>query len=491
MSIPISGGGNKEVNFNLASLSGAMASQAWISAFVQGSISSSASSKQIDAIDSGIPQLAMMVDTVQVQGDSNKIMIAMLKGWSDSLHRESEIALTAKERKDVADHALANGAAEKLHVSAGQQSIDAHIQKIMTVDKGSDGDKVFLAAHQANAPSLHGTNLDPRHDYLIGLQVMADHARMHLQQMEHIPAPETAGAVDSLAGKPSPNRIAAEMFSTLVLATAVPIAIAAPAVATATTAIAAPVVVAGVRAESDVVLVAWNVLTQQTSGQPQTALAGWFASIWGMGQVYQNAAENLQKMNGQKRSQQSDVDFAKTYAERLVGNLQQPEFGVQMSNLITQTVKGSSPTSLKDAAHLVAMGKVALLATALALILKTEEGVANELNFMGVLANGMSEGDKKRLNALLPDNKGLTTSVDLSVNDLYQTASIKRMLAQQIHDLLDQLPAERDQILINLIAYMSERPSIERLLDHQDVLHGTLQPVALDQDVAFRQMSGS
>jgi hypothetical protein len=478
MSIPISGGGGaKEIDFNLASLSGAISHEA-LKAFV-GSLSTSSTEKSAMAIEANRPVLSERVMDLTL----NSITASVLKGFSESLEREAEIVRQLRAHKETVGYDPTSGAAaaERQRLSSAQQSQDAYIQKINNVDKGSDGDKVFLAAHQPNATSLHGTNLDPRYEYLMGLKILSDRTLVQLEQMPmRTSAPEKATDIDGLRAKPADAHASAQLISGLLMAAAVPAAMVMPAAAAT-----------GLQIEAQVILGAWNALTPAIATQPAAILSGWFASIWGAGQVYQNAAATLEGMSREKRSPSSDVNFAKTYAERLAGSLQNPEFGEQMLNLIASTIKGAPAVAGKDPSHLVAMGKIALLATALALLLKAEEGVVNELNFMGVLSNELSQEEKDHLKALFPEQAHLTQSVDLSKNDLYHTASTKRMLAQQIHDLLDLLPAERYEILQNLIAYMSERPSVERLLDHQEVLHETLHPPILEQDIAFRQMSGT
>lgn len=450
--------GGSEIDFNLAALNGAVAPSILQNAIMHDSIASSSAEKSVGHIEAGHPTLAKSVKDIEYEtlDVTNKAMMAMLKGWSESLAREAEIVALLKRSKVVAADPNAAGVlAEKARNSATQLAEEAYLQKIENIDKGSDGNQVLLAAHYPAAVSLEGTNLDPRYTYLVGLKVMVDNAVSQLQQSSIVQA---AGAVsESEASSAKPSKVASEALTIAAVIVAGSMAIAAPAVAS------------GVLVESHVVLGTWNAMLPAAMTESASAAVGWFSAMWGTHQLYQNAGEKLEKYSTQKHSRQSDVDFAKTYAERLAGSLQVPEFNALMLNLIAKAVEHSPEAKQMNPAHLTAMAKVALLSTALALLLKAEEGVANEWNFKGVL----------------------TGEVDLSKNDPYHSASIKRMLSQQIHALLAILPeAERTSLLLNLVDYMSQRPSVEKLLDQQALFYETLNPPQTEKEIAYRQISG-
>lgn len=467
MGNPITSGGSggmKNVDFNLASLSGAIAPDIWLNAFMQGSLSASMEEKSVGGIDAGVPVLTKMVsDSQLVEALTSGAILTMLKGWADSLAKEAEIVKRQREQAAY-DPTLGASSIEKAGSSASELKEHAYVQKINTIDMGSDGDKVFLASHRPTAASLDGTNLDARYAFLVGLKVMVDNAVSQLEKSSVTSAaplaafapPSGVSAIDSAPAQKSKAYSEALMVSSVILAGAV--------------AMATPVVSNGLHTESQVILGTWNALIPTVkAGDPATMLAGWFSAMWGMGQLYQLSGEKIEKYQGEKHTTKRDVDFAKSYAERLAGSLQRPEFAAQMLNLIASATQNAPEVAGKDPAHLTAMAKIALLSTALALILKAEEGVANEWNFKGVL----------------------TGEVDLTINDPHQTASIKRMLSQQIHDLLDGLPqADRDSILLNLVAYMSQRPSVEKLLDQQALFYETLNPPSVEKEIALHQISG-
>lgn len=115
----------------------------------------------------------------------------------------------------------------------------------------------------------------------------------------------------------------------------------------------------------------------------------------------------------------------------------------------------------QDPHVLLTKAKLAQLSVALALILKLEEGVVGDASFKAVV-------------------KG---EVDLSKNDPYHTGSTKRMLRDEINKLIGDLePKEREEVLYNLLAYMSEDHSVEKMLDQQSLFYEVLRSRNPDEE---------
>lgn len=221
-------------------------------------------------------------------------------------------------------------------------------------------------------------------------------------------------------------------------------------------------VINGLHSESQVLQGTWGAITNQ-SNDPSTIIAGWVSSLWGIGLIYQLSADNMKTEGAAKLGNKpADINFAKTYAETILGAVSSAQFATSIkAALVDATGKPIQPGS-PDANALVAKAKIALFSVALALMLKLEEGTTSEVEFSGLL-------------------KG---QVDLSQNDPYKTASIKRALLDEIKQHLATLdPEESTQVLTNLLAYMGTDPAVEEMLDQQKVFKNVLGNSAFENEL--------
>ncbi|MBA3238193.1 MAG: hypothetical protein H0T62_07605 [Parachlamydiaceae bacterium] len=218
----------------------------------------------------------------------------------------------------------------------------------------------------------------------------------------------------------------------------------------------------GLHAESKVFQGAWRAITNDNNDH-STLIAGWVSSLWGVGLIYQSSIDSMKNdgVEKQKRDKSSNINFAKTYAETILGVVCSGQF----STFVEAALASASDQATDEGGEnnsLILKVKLVLLSIALALLLKLEEGTTSELSFSGLL-------------------KG---EVDLTKNDPYSTASLKRALIDEIQLILAALePDERDFILYSLLGYMSTNPAIEEMLDQQKVFKNVLNNNPLENEL--------
>ncbi len=209
---------------------------------------------------------------------------------------------------------------------------------------------------------------------------------------------------------------------------------------------------------------AWGGLTSY-SVDPASQTAGWFSAMWGIGLIYQLSAEKLSSYASHKTGDKPtrDINFVKNYALQALNTIQTPAFNLSIqAMLIASTEK--APQGEASNAHLetlMAKAKLVILSLALALLAKLEvgsrsdEGWINEMEFKG-LVNG---------------------ETDITKNDLFETAGIKKNLINEINTLLAGLPPdEKDNVMYRLSSYMASNPAIEEMLDQQDAFETVFSP---------------
>lgn len=453
-------------DFNIASLSGIRAPQsAWVNAFAKESISQSETEK-IAPIEAGVPILAQAISQMEMSNESKAIAImqmsrirakgetlsAFLAEWSKLLQEHNE-RINREENHKSYQYNL-NSTSEvvrgELNSATNMASISSNVEVV--IDKGSDGDMVLLASRMPAAVGMHEINR--RNAWLTGLNSVVQ-TTIAAAANGAFSSADTLAEVDLLAVQKSGDAKIESLqqnSQTAIETTMLAFLVAGGGLAI----VAAPATAAcALQLESKVILGAWNALSAQVETQSAALLAGWFSAMWGVGMLYQLAAENLEKYQGAKEgnTQKHDVEFAKNYAEKLAGTLNQPLFETQMLNLIG--IGGGKASEItQDSNNLLVKAKLAQLSVALALILKMEEGVVRDSSFKAVV-------------------KG---EIDLIKNDPYRTASTKRMLCDEINKLIGDLdPQEREQVLYNLLTYMEEDHSVEKMLDQQSLFYEVLR----------------
>jgi hypothetical protein len=223
----------------------------------------------------------------------------------------------------------------------------------------------------------------------------------------------------------------------------------------------------GMHPETKVVQDAWSAISAQAS-DPATLVAGWVSAMWGIGLIYQMSADKVATQTADKpKDKVQDMNFAKTYAAKVLAMVDNPKFASTMQAMMMTTVER---TPEMDASNpnfntLLTKAKLTLLSLALALMGKLEVG---------------SHADKGWINEMEFDGL-LDGKTDLTKNDLFETAGLKRALIDKINVLLASLdPSERADVRASLRAYMSNNPSVESLLDQQTAIALATNPPTLD-----------
>jgi hypothetical protein len=202
---------------------------------------------------------------------------------------------------------------------------------------------------------------------------------------------------------------------------------------------------------------AWKSLIPEAAGSVMVAIGGWFSALWGVGLLYRITADNLIEAAKKKEAPAAvqHIEFAKMYAQKLLASLNDPSFMRLMVAMAARAQETTAKLSPEELAALAAKGKVVLLATALALIAKLELG---SKDYEGYISEPM-------FRALIDGQEDLTS------NDIYDAANIKHQLLNAINEQLNKIPAEAMLLRSNLLAYMASNPSIEKLLDQQEIFN--------------------
>jgi len=435
-----------------------------MNAFSTGSLEKSLAEKEVSSVDASIPMLAQSISQMQMSyaKSESEAVSALLAGWSKSLQEQNERVKWEESHKSYQYDPNSLGEIVKREQSGTSNTLG--LQGVGTVDKGSDADMVLLASQMPASVGVHELNI--RNMWLTGLNsVVATTAAIGAGATTITGASQTdavTGAESLTIQKNSETKIEPEKQQNKqvsVEATMLAFLVAGGGVAV----IAAPAATGALQLESKVIMGAWNALSAEAASQSATMLAGWFSALWGVGMVYQLAAEKLEKYQSAKEGNtpKHNVEFAKNYAEKLAGSLNQPIFEAQILNLIPAGAEKTPDVKQQDPHVLLTKAKLAQLSVALALILKLEEGVVGDASFKAVV-------------------KG---EVDLSKNDPYHTGSTKRMLRDEINKLIGDLePKEREEVLYNLLAYMSEDHSVEKMLDQQSLFYEVLRSRNPDEE---------
>lgn len=221
----------------------------------------------------------------------------------------------------------------------------------------------------------------------------------------------------------------------------------------------------GMHAEAIVIQTLWDEMTPKPADQA-SLVAGWLSSLWGIGLLYQASAEKVMTYGGDssKDKQAMTMDVAKTYAQKVLDNVNSPQFILSFQTALAKAGQ-EQPSNTDD---VIARAKIMLLSLALGLLAKLEvgshkdEGWINEIDFAGLL-NG---------------------STDIGRNDLFETAGLKSKLIAQINDLLNGLdPTESAKVKYSLLSFMSTNPSLEDLFDQQKGFEKILNQPSFEQGV--------
>lgn len=142
---------------------------------------------------------------------------------------------------------------------------------------------------------------------------------------------------------------------------------------------------------------------------------------------------------------QKDLNFAKGYAENMLGLVASASFNQYLSAIVAQSVPKDTVTSPQRSIELVAMLKIILLSSALAMVYKAEAGKMTGTEFAGMLSGNIK----------------------------FEAGDVRSSLITQIKSNLKLLsPKDQEKFLLTLLEYFDGDPSIDTLADPSKVFAG-------------------
>lgn len=170
---------------------------------------------------------------------------------------------------------------------------------------------------------------------------------------------------------------------------------------------------------------------------------GLIGAIFAAGIQYFTVAQGIAA--GGKGGSSKDAAFAKGYAENILGLMRSAGFNAYLLAIVTQSVPNGKTLDPQRAQELVAMVKIILLSSALAMLYQVEAGKMTGIEFGGML-NG---------------------------NIKLEAGELKAHLASQIKGNLKLLsPKDQENVLNLLMEYFDGDPSIDSLADPSKVFAG-------------------
>jgi len=437
---------------NAGALGAVAAGQAAWLATQMGSLSPSEQEKVLRAVDASVPVLAKFVGNTEQWDVENKMINALLDGWSKSLEEQKEAAVEAEKKKEVYDqatHAKFNSAAAIAERDTAEK-IGA-VQQGTSLNSVAASGAAMASSVTASVPTsaLPNYTQSEAHMQLVNklIPLVAAAATMH-EDWEKAMALSAAKKTGNIPNGEDPrDDIAARKSS------AISGAIMIPMIVSGILAFSAPIAASGLQMEMQVIQGAWSALSPGVSNV-SLLLAGNISAAWMTGLIYQTSLENSDKYTTKKEEnlEKHNLNFAQAYAEKVVGNLK------QMAAIVTYAMANTLDIKGQEFLHLLAQGKVIVLATALALLTKQELGGMTEVEFNGFIDN---------------------PQVNLGEGKI---ANTKKSVIEQIKQALQELPpAERAQLRASLTAYFATSPAIEHLLDQQKVFYEVLSLSSTDE----------
>lgn len=140
-----------------------------------------------------------------------------------------------------------------------------------------------------------------------------------------------------------------------------------------------------------------------------------------------------------------DIAFARGYAENMLGLVASQSFNNYLTAIVAQSLPKDLTTSPQRSIELVAMLKIILLGSALALVYKAEAGKMTSHEFAGMLSGNIK----------------------------FEAGDVRASLITQIKSNLKLLsPKDQEHILMTLMEYFDGDPSIDTLADPSKVFAG-------------------
>jgi hypothetical protein len=145
------------------------------------------------------------------------------------------------------------------------------------------------------------------------------------------------------------------------------------------------------------------------------------------------------------KAPKKDLAFAKGFAENMLGLVGSTSFNTYLAAIVAQSIPKDTTTSPQRAVELVAMLKIILLSSALAMVYKAEAGKMTGTEFAGMLSGNIK----------------------------FEAGDIRASLITQIKTNLKLLsPKDQEKFLLTLLEYFDGDPSIDTLADPSKVFAG-------------------
>lgn len=171
---------------------------------------------------------------------------------------------------------------------------------------------------------------------------------------------------------------------------------------------------------------------------------GIIGSIFAAGIQYFTIAQ-LAAGGGDGKAAKKDLAFAKGYAENMLGLVASPSFNSYLTAIVAQSIPKDTTTSPQRSLELVAMLKIILLSSALAMVYKAEAGKMTSFEFVGMLSGTIK----------------------------FEAGDVRASLITQIKANLKLLsPKDQEKFLVTLLEYLDSDPSIDTLAEPAKVFAG-------------------
>lgn len=171
---------------------------------------------------------------------------------------------------------------------------------------------------------------------------------------------------------------------------------------------------------------------------------GMIGAIFAAGTQYFTIAQ-MAAGSAEGKAPKKDIAFAKGYAENMLGLVASASFNTYLTAIVAQSVPKDTTVSPQRSIELVAMLKIILLSSALAMVYKAEAGKMTGTEFAGMLSGNIK----------------------------FEAGDVRANLILQIKSNLSMISApDREKLLSTLLEYFDNDPSIDTLSDPSKVFAG-------------------
>jgi hypothetical protein len=180
-----------------------------------------------------------------------------------------------------------------------------------------------------------------------------------------------------------------------------------------------------------------------TDMQAQMSMIG---AIFAVGVQYFTVAQLASSESGKAgKEAQKDLNFAKGYAENMIGLISSAPFNSYLMAIVSQSIPGDKTLAPQKALDLVTMLKIILLSSALALLYQAKAGKMTSTEFAGMLSG----------------------NIQFAPDDMHG-----KLIVQIKAHLALLSPKDQEKILTSLLEYFDTSPNLDTLADPSKVLQG-------------------